>query len=73
MIVPFNYGIFSPHISSIDISSSTAVVTGSFYVSTDVLGGPSSNKVIRYTFGDSSPYALRKISEAKIRQVFMRK
>lgn len=53
-IVPFNYGVYSPSISSVEISDNVATLIGGFYVSGDKIGKPSVNKVIRYDVATST-------------------
>ena len=67
-IIPFNYGIYSPLVSSAEINEGSTILIGRFYVSGDAVGSPSINKAIRYKFEKSSttPYSIKKISEAKL-------
>ena len=62
-ILPFNYGLYSPTISSIEITEGLAILIGNFYVSGDLLGKPSVNKVIKYKFNED---VIQKVSEAKL-------
>lgn len=61
--VPFNYGLYSPTILSVEITEGDAVLIGNFYVKGDLLGKPSVNKVIKYKFNKG---LIQKVSEAKL-------
>jgi hypothetical protein len=62
-IIPFNYGLYSPTISSVEITEGLAVLIGNFYVGGDLLGKPSVNKVIKYKFNEG---VIQKVTEAKL-------
>ena len=50
-IVPFNFGLYFPIISSIEISDNLISLMGSFYDKKDTLGQPSVNQVVKYAIG----------------------
>ena len=69
-IVPFNYGIYSPKVSSMEITDEVVKVVGIFYSKTDKIGNPSINKIVKYKvqYSDSktSPLLIQNIGEARL-------